>query len=259
MVAVVAAPTRADRAVETWIGTWSGKASWKGCSVEGPATIEVQVAWHDGAAWIDAAAIYDGLDEVVAETSARGVLRYGDDDSSITFVRKQGSTTLRFETAAHCTMTARVERAGTGIDGCDRLVALAVAAHGCGLTVEDDPASEIDAWSALTRKHRARAGTACARRADVLRARLVAEACIPPDNDPADLPACRAVWKAAERMVRCDHAPVEIKQRTLESIADLRRSLRAYAEREGARDLAATTCTETAEILRERLDILHCP
>jgi hypothetical protein len=255
----LAVPASADRAVETWTGTWSGKATWKGCSVEGPASVAVKVSWRDGAAWIDGAAIYEGLGEIAAENTEQGGLRYSADDMTVTFAKKGKKATLRFETAAKCTMTAKITRIGSGIGACDDLVALGAAATSCKIALDDDPADEVDAWASLRGKARARADKACGKRADTLRATLIAEACIPPEDDPADLPGCREVWKAAERMMRCDRAPAELKQRTMATVADLRRSLRAYAGREGTKELAASTCAEATTMLIERLDVLHCP
>jgi len=252
----------AGREVETWLGTWSGTATWKQCTAEGTADLEVAVRWHDGALWIDGAAIYDGLGEVVPEVRAGGALVHSADGLTVALKKgKKGQAVLTLETAADCRMTARLERAGTGIAACDDLLALATVAAACPLEVDDDPFDEVEAWSALdragTRKQK-RAAASCARRADALRERLVAADCVPPDDDPADLAECRVVWRLAQELLRCGHVPVEFKQSTIESMAELRRSLRSLAGKDGGGEAAAAYCVESATLVRENLEILRC-
>jgi hypothetical protein len=91
-----------------------------------------------------------------------------------------------------------------------------------------------------------------------LRERLVASDCVPPDDDPVDLPECKAVWRVAAALMRCGHLPVEHKQATGEGMSTLRRSLRSLAGKEGGDDLAIAQCQETEAILRVNAEALHC-
>jgi hypothetical protein len=267
-VLVVAADARADRAVETWVGTWTGKASWKGCTAAGGDAVEVSVGWRDGALWIDGARVYDGLGDLVPEVRDRAVLVYQTDDLTVELrppapaaKRKRKASTaasLTMTTAAHCTLTARLVRDGTGIAACDELVALGTAATSCQIALDADPRDEIDTWRGLSGKQRTAAGASCRRRADAARERLLAADCIPPDHDPGDLPACRQVWTIARQLMSCERAPVEYQQRTMTGIASLRRSLRTLSGKDGGDDYAASLCVETEKMLRDSAELLGC-
>lgn len=252
---------RAGRDVETWVGTWTGTATWKDCTVEGASDLEVEVGWHDGALWIDGAAIYEGLGEVAPEVRKGGALVHEVDGLTVRLERKKGKALLTLKTAAKCSMSAKLARDGTGLAACDDLIALARVATSCPLEVDDDPSDEVEGWRALAKagaKKRKRALARCASRADALRERLVAHDCVPPEDDPVDLAECREVWRVAQKLMRCGHVPVEFKQSTIERMSELRRSLRSLAGREGGKELAVTYCQESATLLRETADVLRC-
>lgn len=261
-LATLAPDARADRTVEDWVGIWTGKASWKGCTAPGGAALTVAVSWHDGALWIDGSALYEGLGEVTTETRPGGAVVHEVDGLEIelrTATKKsKGKATITLSTAAQCTMTAKVARPSSGIGACDDLVALAGAASGCGLDLDDDPATEVDGWRALTGKKRRKAATACQARVDTLRVTLVAEQCLPPQNDPSDVAECRDTWRLAQRMVQCQRLPAEDKAGTLQGIAELKRSLRSLHDRADAADIATTACKDTNETLKVIVDALGC-
>ncbi len=263
-LATLAPDARADRSVEDWVGTWTGKASWKSCTAAGADELTVTVSWHDGTLWIDGGALYEGLGEVATETRPGGAVVHEVDELTIALragkqSRKGKATaaTLTLSTAA-CTMTAKVTRAGSGIAACDDLVALASAAAGCGLDGDDDPAAEVAGWRDLTGNRRRKAATACATRAAELRTTLVAEQCLPPDGDPSDVAECRDTWRLAQRLVQCQRLPAEHKAATLQGIAELKRSLRSLHDRADAQDVAAAACRDTSETLRVSVDALGC-
>lgn len=255
----LAPEARADREVEAWLGTWTGKATWKSCTVEGASELAVAVTWHDGALWIDGAAIYEGLAEVAPEIRESGALVHDADGLTVELRRgKGGKATLSLKTAAKCTMTAKLERDGTGLPACDGLLALGRVAAACSVAIDDDPSDEVEGWRALKKKARKRAAAQCATRADALRERLVAADCVPPDDDPVDLPECRVLWRVAAQLLRCGHLPVERKQTMIEGMSTLRRSLRSLAGKQGGDELAIAQCQETEAILRVSAEALHC-
>lgn len=263
VVLALVTPAQADRQAEDWLGTWSGKATWSSCTVEGAAAIALPITWRDGGIWLDAGALYDGFGELAPE-GRDGGLALDLKDLSFTLTRtkaKKGAAraSLSLRTAAQCTLTAKLTRDdGTGIAACDDVVALAQVATGCGFTVEDDPSDEVEAWQALTGKQARRAGKACRARATTLRELLVAHECLAPEHDPSAVPACTETWALSQKLFRCQRLSAERQRSTLDGVAQFRSSLRALHDREDADAIAAAKCTETAEMLRDMADASGC-
>ncbi|MCA9674950.1 MAG: hypothetical protein H6708_18420 [Kofleriaceae bacterium] len=287
VVAVVAAtcllapPARAG-VIEDWIGTWTGTATWTDCTAPGPDELSVDIRWRDDAVAIDGAALFDGLGELWPDV-VDGGLRATASDVTVTLATKAKATkgkatkgkpakgkatatsspravAITLSTAAGCTMSATLTRAGTGIAACDDLVALAAASTSCDdVTVDDDPGDEVAGWRGLDRAGRRAAAAQCQRRADDLREHMIAAACLPVDDDPSQIPACNDTWRLGLRINRCDRIDAEQKRSYGEHVASLRRSLRSLHGRDGAAALAAERCQETAAMLTETLEWLGCP
>src|SRR5262249_29876004 len=147
-LALLNTDARAGSFVADWVGTWTGPATWKGCTAAGADQLTVAITWHDDALWLDGAAIYEGLGDLAADVHDDGSLGFDDGDLSVTVKHKKKAVVLSLTTAAQCTMTARIARPTTGIDACDGLVALAGAAASCQVTLDDDPAGEVETWRA---------------------------------------------------------------------------------------------------------------
>lgn len=254
VIAIAAGDARAGNFVEDWVGTWSGPATWKDCSVQGADTLDVAITWRDGTLWLDGAALYDGLGEIAPDVHDDGSLGYDDDDLAISVKRtKKKGVVLTLTTAAQCTMTAKIARATTGIGACDGLVALAAAATSCQVALDDDPTADVETWRGLTGAKRRAAATQCTARATTLKATLVADDCVPPDHDPAGSAQCRAAWQQVSRIDRCEQVPADFKASTHVHAAHLRKQIRTLSV-----DEAAPYCDETAQLWRETADALHC-
>ncbi len=254
----IVAPARADRLAEDWIGTWSGAATWTGCTVEGDADLALAITWRDGGIWLDGAALYDGLGELAPEGQG-GALALELSDLQLSLRRVKTKAKLVLRTAAACTLTATLTRDGTGITACDDVVALAAVASSCGVTVDDDPADEIAAWRALTgKKPQKKAAKQCTARAAALRELLVAQDCLAPANDPSTIAECTETWVLAQQLARCQRVPAIHQQSTLEGVATFRKSIRALHHRDDAYEIAATKCAETSSILRDVAEAYGC-
>lgn len=250
LVLALVTPAAADRHAEDWVGTWRGKATWTGCSVEGAATVAVPVVWRDAGLWLDASGLYEGLGELGPD-ARDGELAVDAKDLQVSLKRTKAGASLRLHTAAQCTLTAKLTRDGaTGIAACDDVVALAAVASSCGEALEDEPADEIEAWRALEGKKAKRAGKACAARAAALREALIARECLAPEDDPSAEPACGETWALSRQLFACQRLPAASQQSLNQGVADLRRSLRTL-HTDDAHETARAKCAETTEILRD--------
>jgi hypothetical protein len=262
LVLALVAPAQADRQAEDWLGTWTGKATWTGCTVEGASTISLAITWRDYGIFVDGAGLYEGLGELAPEGRDDGGLALDLKDVSFelkrTKAKKGAAAKLELHTAAQCTLTANLTRAGSGIAACDDVIALASVAASCGVTVDDDPADEVEAWQALAGKKAKRAAKACGARATALRERLVAGSCLAPEHDPSRVPACLETWALGQKLFQCPRMSAERQRSTLATINDFRESLRALHDRDGADTIAAEKCAETTEILRDVADAYGC-
>lgn len=257
LVVALAAPAHADRAAEDWVGTWTGKAKYDGCTVEGADSVTVTVRWRDGGLWLDGAALYDGLGELAVD-ARDGALSIDLKDVALSMTRGKKAAKLALTTAAQCKLTAKLTRPSSNLAACDDVVALAAVAASCGVTVDDDPADEVAAWRALKGKQAKRAAKLCGARATALRDQLVDASCLAPEHDPSAVPACDETWALSQRLLRCQRLPAELQKSTLQGVAEFRRSLRALHDRDGADELAASKCAETSEILRDVADAYGC-
>ncbi len=259
LVLVLVTPAHADRSVEDWVGTWTGKATWSGCTDDRTEAVSVAVTWRDGGLWLDAAPLHDGLGELAID-ARDGALAIDLADLAVTMTRakKNGGARLALSTPAQCTLTAKLARATTKIAACDDVVALASAAAACGVTLDDDPADEIDAWRAVTGKKAKRAAKQCKARASEIRTQLVSAACLAPDDDPSAEPACNDTWVLSQRLHNCQRLPADLQRSTLQGVAEFRKSLRDLHDRQGAHEVAASKCAETTEILRDIAEAYGC-
>ena len=75
---------------EDTVGTWRGRAVWKGCSVAGNAQVVVAVTWQDGVFHADLAGARDDLGDVSLVPRADGTAAGTRDDLKVEM--KPGAT-----------------------------------------------------------------------------------------------------------------------------------------------------------------------
>ena len=70
---------------EDGVGTWRGKASWKGCAVAGAAQVAVDVTWKDGVFHVGLGGARDDLGDVPLVGRSDGTAAGTRDDLTVTF------------------------------------------------------------------------------------------------------------------------------------------------------------------------------
>src|SRR5262249_13290323 len=211
-----AAASRAPVTWADWVGDWSGKLRWAGCTTNGSATAKLAIDATDGAMAIDlapagAALGAFGLIENELGFSAQHA------DVAVVLTRKSGvELEVRFDSG--CTMRASLSRPTTGIAACDRLDAWARIESKCGkLTAKplEDPkllAKERDGWLKARGDARAKLGEQCTARAARVALELTDAGCAP---HPDPLIGVRAKdglapVAAAAQLARCGSAPPDL-------------------------------------------------
>lgn len=137
---------------ETWVGSWTGKATWKECSLEGGSTITLPVQSVGGALTSDGDLLLDGLGALTWGVRDRKLAVYREGLEITLAPGKKGAIKLAMKTAAGCVVKATLKRASSGIASCDAVRALATAKATCdGLdeATRDDDLEQVDAsWKA---------------------------------------------------------------------------------------------------------------
>ncbi len=199
-------------AVERWGGTWTGKATWKDCSIEGPSRISLQVGVVERVLASDGDALMDGLGDLLwaIEGDALVVKR---DGLTVSLTATKKTVKLRVETGAGCIGKATVKRATSGMASCDSVRVLAGIKAGCdGLPAAsrgDDLAAVEKSWkkwSKLRGKKRTAQAAACTTQQETLRNDV--SACgIGLGGARTGIAECDDFLVALDTYVACDKVP----------------------------------------------------
>ncbi len=127
MFVAVAATARAAPAPLSWadwVGDYTGKLKWAGCTIDGEPTATISFDATDGAIAIDLAAAGGALGTLsLVEDNAGWVGQKG--DVSVHLGHLENGLTLAVDLESGCTMRAVLKRPSVGIAACDELDAWA--------------------------------------------------------------------------------------------------------------------------------------
>ncbi len=261
----IAEPPRA----EILVGTWRGRAAWKGCTVAGNAKITVGVTWKDGAYQIDLAGARDDLGTVALVPRDDGTAAGTRDDLEVT-MKPGASAKITLATDAGCTATLTVARDGSGLAGCDRWMALATVESTCDAAGDaraahlDDARGKLAGWKKLRGGKRKAADDACAKDAGELAAALGDNGCLPTVSAGGGLtgvPACDAYVGGVQRYAQCKNVPVEAKQALQQAITQMVEGWKMMREPgmpAEARKAAGDACKQALEALKQAATSVGC-
>jgi hypothetical protein len=162
--------------VEKWVGSWTGKATWKGCTIAGAKKLRVDVSPELAT---DGSSLMDGLGAFTWGLAADQLVMLSE-GIEITMIpgKKGGKFTLA--TGAGCVAKATLKRSTSNIPACDTLRAVATIQASCpslDATTRDDELARVTAawkgWSKLRGKKKKARAAICTREADALREQIL--------------------------------------------------------------------------------------
>jgi len=162
--------------IERWVGSWTGKATWKGCTTSGRKKLTVDVS---PALATDGATLIDGLGAFTWGLAGDQLVLLSEGiEISILPSKKGGKLTLA--TGAGCIGKATLTRPTSKIPACDTLRAVATIQASCphlDAATRDDELARVTAawrgWSKLRGKKKKARAASCAREADALREQIL--------------------------------------------------------------------------------------
>jgi hypothetical protein len=209
-IVCAAATAHAQQAdvAERWVGTWTGKATWKKCTTAGPKKLALDLTAARGLITVDGDQLMDGLGAIDFVTGL-DALSAPREDLSLTITWTKKGAKLVMKTGAGCTAKATLTRATSGIPSCDALLALRTVEASCR-TTEGDVAADRKAWKKLTGKKKKAQAAQCTTDADTLRTSLGDGQCLAASTSLAfrtGLPGCDEYIASMERYLQCEKIP----------------------------------------------------
>jgi hypothetical protein len=246
---------------EDGVGTWRGKASWKGCAVAGAAQVAVDVTWKDGVFHVALGGARDDLGDVALVGKSDGSAAGTRDDLTVTF--KPGTPgKLALATDGGCAATMTFARDGSGIAPCDRLLALSTIESSCATTPTSDAndlRGKLGAWKKLRGKAKATQADACGKDADALADALDQNGCFPKGGavGGTGIAECDQYMQALQRFAQCNTVPVEAKQALQQAMSQMGNTWRSLSPE--AKKAAADACKQGTDAIRSAAKAQGCP
>jgi hypothetical protein len=219
ILAVLALPAAADdQKTEQWIGSWSGKATSKGCVEPAPKKLNFEVALtHEGGLRSNGDVIFEGWGDLdwKVEGKALALVR---DGMSGTLKLSKKTLKLSLRTDGACVVTATLKRTSSGIASCDRVRALATIKAQCaalpsesrGQTLADVEAG-WSGWAKLKGKKKTAQGKVCTEQVAALENET--KACAAVGGWATGIPECDAYLPVLKRYYTCNgYTPEQVKQ-----------------------------------------------
>ncbi len=266
-VVVMAAAGRAEAqsadVAERWVGTWTGKATWKGCTTAGSKKLALTLVAARGTITLDGDTLMEGLGDVDF-AAALAALSAPRDDLSLTLTWGKKGVKLAMKTAGGCTAKATLTRTSSGIAACDAALALREVDAGCGGTAAGDAAADRKAWKKLTGKKKKAQAARCEADAATLRADLGTRQCLT-GGGAAGAARTGYVWcdqyiDDLERYLRCDKIPQETRDAARQGMDAMLEGWRQAGQvPDDVRVQVNDACKTATEALRQGANALGCP
>jgi hypothetical protein len=249
-----------------WVGDWTGKLTWTGCTSDGAPSATLSIDASDGAMAIDLAPAGVAL----------GAMSLIDDGGN--WMGQQADVTVRVSRAttgvldvaveldSGCRMRGALKRTSTGIAACDRLVGWARVEARCTklvrppLEVAPRLARQRETWSSAKGvTERSKIAAQCETRASRVEAQLVDAGCAPyPDPEIGIRGAqCQAVRQIAARFARCSAPEADLKAVVSQAAAQLSAAVQTA---DGATlPMVEAQCRELSKRIATESRIYGCP
>lgn len=199
-----------------WVGDYTGKLTWAGCTIDGEPSATVSVDATDGAVAIELAAAGGALDTLsLVEDNAGWVGRHG--DVSVKLTHAESGLSLAVDLESGCTLRATLKRPSVGIAACDELEAWARIEGRCSKLAKPRLESlarvvrQRSEWTKARGAARMTLAGQCQARSIKVATELADVGCAP-DLNPVSArgPDCRALRQTAAKLARCTTLPFEL-------------------------------------------------
>jgi hypothetical protein len=255
----------ADGKVETYVGTWSGKVTSKGCTSDATAKIELEVALTSGGGLRSSGDVLeDGLGDL-DWTIGKSGLSASRTGLTGSLAIKGNAAKLSVKTDGGCSIKGTLKRATSGIADCDRLLALATIASQCtALPSETRGKSLSDArgawsgWQKLKGKKKTAQGAQCRADADALASQVTSCA----SGGAAVLtgiPMCDEYVRLMQSYLRCDKVPQAARDAAKQGLDAM---TEAWGQMSGmpddAKQAANEACQQAGDALKQGAAAMGC-
>jgi len=209
-----AAPERDTTSWADWAGSYRGALRWSGCSLPGAKSAAVALAFVDGVASIDLAAVRPAMSSLTLVSDDHGwSARQGDLAVAITRP-KHDTIDLALDLDTGCTMRGRLTRASSNIAACDALVGWARIEASCS-KLSSPPLEDVAKLTAT--KWKPAEASRCTARAATIERELIDAGCAPHPDPLIGVRArdCVELSQLAGTLSRCGNLPQEIKNQVI--------------------------------------------
>ncbi|CAN5182993.1 hypothetical protein BH11MYX1_BH11MYX1_57810 [soil metagenome] len=199
-----------------WVGDYTGKLKWGGCTIDGEPSATVALDAIDGAIAIDLSSAGGALGTLsLVEDNAGWLGQKG--DVSVKLAHGDNAISLAVELESGCTMRATLKRPSVGIAACDELDAWARIEDHCSKLAKPRLESlarvvrQRSEWTKARGDARTALAGQCKARAAKVATELADAGCAP-DPNPASTrgPDCQALRHTAAKLSRCTTLPFEL-------------------------------------------------
>jgi hypothetical protein len=215
-----------------WVGDYTGKLSWSGCTVDGAASATLPLDATDGAVTLDLAPAGGALEGLALAEDSGGWSGQHDDVTVHVARSKPDTIDLAVVLDSGCEVRGTLRRPSTGIAACDRLAGWARIEARC--TKLTKPALENQArlvrqtktWLAAKGAERDKLAAQCDARAQKVELELVDAGCAPSPDPAVGVRGmeCQALRASLARLQRCRALPPDVEilleQETQNAVTD---------------------------------------
>ncbi len=254
-----AAHAQSADVAERWVGTWTGKATWKKCTTAGPAKLALDLAAARGVIVLDGDQLMDGLGSIDLVTGL-AALSSPRADLSLTVTWTKKGAKLALKTAAGCTAKATLTRVSSGIPACDTALALRTAAGDCSLTdVAGDVAADRGAWKKLKGKAKKAQAAQCAADVETVRTAVTGASCLLGAVGSTGIPGCDQYLTLMDGYLRCDKIPQATRDAARQGMEAMKQGFRDMGNLpDDVKKQTHDACLQAVDALRQGAQAMGC-
>ena len=249
-----------EQKTEQWVGSWTGKASSKGCVDPVPKKLTVDVALtHEGGLRSNGDVIFEGWGDLDWKVDGKG-LKLAREGMSGTLKLSKKTLKLSLRTDGACVVTATLKRITSGIASCDRVRALATIKSQCAALPSESRGQSLadveagwSGWSKLKGKKKTAQGKVCDEQVATLETET--KSCAAVGGWVTGIPECDAYIPVLERYYRCNGYDAATVKQQVESTVQY---WKQAAADETSKRTYADSCRQGIPQLEQQMQAQGC-